>query len=191
MLCANIQHLPISKPDILVVMENEDVPLRKTGRSYRSKCPIHSGKTKGSLAVFPDSQSWFCFGCGEGGDSISFIMKLKGLSFKNALVYLKIKPGRTASVDPMKAKRKLLQQDYADILMEIYNHLCDQSRNFHKIRLQVKKRPSVLTDKGIENYAAQMGELAKIDNDIDVLLYGFFEEKTYFIKEKRKCWRKN
>ena len=49
------------------------VPLRKTGRSYLGLCPFHGEKTP-SFHVSPERQTYHCFGCGKGGDIVSFLM---------------------------------------------------------------------------------------------------------------------
>ncbi|MCX6028479.1 MAG: DNA primase [Chloroflexi bacterium] len=69
------------------------VPLKKAGRSYKGLCPFHGEKTP-SFIVFPDSQSWHCFGaCGTGGDVFSFVMKRENLDFGEALERLAAKAG--------------------------------------------------------------------------------------------------
>ncbi len=60
------------------------VDLKKRGRTYVCNCPFHSEKTP-SCTVFPDTQSFYCFGCGAGGDVITFIMKMENLSYIEAV----------------------------------------------------------------------------------------------------------
>lgn len=50
-------------------------------------CPFHDD-TKPSLKVYPETQSWFCFGCNEGGDVIEFIMKSEGTGFTETVTAL-------------------------------------------------------------------------------------------------------
>ncbi|HID63671.1 MAG TPA: DNA primase [Anaerolineae bacterium] len=69
------------------------VPLKKAGRNFKGLCPFHAEKTP-SFIVFPDTQSWHCFGaCGTGGDVFSFIMKRENLEFGEALQLLAKRAG--------------------------------------------------------------------------------------------------
>lgn len=59
------------------------VTLKRAGRSYKGLCPFHQEKTP-SFHVNPDRQAFHCFGCQEGGNAISFLMKVENLSFPEA-----------------------------------------------------------------------------------------------------------
>lgn len=56
------------------------IPVKRSGSSFKANCPFHNEKTP-SFHINPQRQSFKCFGCGEGGDAISFVMKHEGLSF--------------------------------------------------------------------------------------------------------------
>ena len=60
------------------------VGLRRSGRSYKGLCPFHDEKTP-SFSVSPERGSYHCFGCQEGGNAFTFLMKLEGLSFPEAV----------------------------------------------------------------------------------------------------------
>ncbi len=68
------------------------IQLKKHGKTYLCSCPFHSEKTP-SCTVFPDTQTFYCFGCGAGGDVITFIMKIENLSFIEALKLLAQRSG--------------------------------------------------------------------------------------------------
>lgn len=68
------------------------VQIKKRGRNYLCSCPFHSEKTP-SCTVFPDTQTFYCFGCGAGGDVITFIMKIENLDFMEALRLLAQRSG--------------------------------------------------------------------------------------------------
>ncbi len=73
--------------DIMDVVSHY-VGLQRSGRSYKAVCPFHSERTP-SFFVFPERQSWRCFGaCATGGDVFSFVMKVENLDFKEALARL-------------------------------------------------------------------------------------------------------
>jgi DNA primase len=103
-----------SSVDIVKVV-GEYVRLRKAGGSrYVGLCPFHNEKTA-SFGVHPVHQFYKCFGCGEGGDVLKFIMKIDGLSFYEALKLLAEQhgipmPKRAEYSDPDTRKRAAVYQ---------------------------------------------------------------------------------
>jgi DNA primase len=106
-----------SKLSVLEVV-GEAVQLKKAGTTYKGLCPFHGEKTP-SFVVTPVRDSWHCFGCGEGGDIFSFVMKRDNLTFPEALKRLAAKAGievdeRTTREDARKARlREVLEQAIA------------------------------------------------------------------------------
>ena len=63
------------------------VTLRRRGRTYVGLCPFHNEKTA-SFTVYPETQSFYCFGCGAGGDAVGFIRKIENLDYIDAVKLL-------------------------------------------------------------------------------------------------------
>lgn len=72
--------------DILDVV-SQDVILKKSGGNYWGLCPFHKEKTP-SFSVNPSKGIYKCFGCGEGGDALSYLLKTRGLTFKELITDL-------------------------------------------------------------------------------------------------------
>lgn len=69
----------LARADILAIV-GRHVSLKKSGRSYKGCCPFHNEKTP-SFYVTPEKRMWKCFGCGAGGDAISFLTRHSGKGF--------------------------------------------------------------------------------------------------------------
>ena len=92
----------ISKETIEQVLLRNDVEtvigsyvsLRRTGSNLKGLCPFHSEKTP-SFTVYPQDNSFYCFGCGAGGDVITFIRKRENLDYQDAVEFLADRAGIT------------------------------------------------------------------------------------------------
>ena len=63
------------------------VRLKRAGSNFSGLCPFHSEKTP-SFTVFPATRSFYCFGCGAGGDVITFVMRYMNLDYWEAVQWL-------------------------------------------------------------------------------------------------------
>ncbi len=83
----------------------EFVPLKKRGHNWVGLCPFHPDKDP-SFSVNEDKQIFYCFGCGEGGSAIKFLMKMQGLSFPEAVKTLASRYGITVPERPLSPERQ-------------------------------------------------------------------------------------
>jgi len=85
------------------------VTVKRQGRNRACLCPFHSEKTP-SMVIYNDTQSFYCFGCGAGGDVITFIMKIENLEYIEAVKFLADRAGLQmpeTGVDDSVAKLKM------------------------------------------------------------------------------------
>lgn len=120
------------------------VPLKKAGRNYKGLCPFHSEKTP-SFIVFPDSQSWHCFGaCGTGGDIFTFLMKRENLDFGEALRVLAARAGvQLEPTTPAKAAEQEQEERLFAInaaAAEYFHNLLVSSAQAEHARAYLEKR---------------------------------------------------
>ena len=76
----------VQRSDIVDVVQSY-VQLRHRGRTHTGLCPFHNEKTP-SFVVYPETQSFYCFGCGAGGDVITFIKKINNVDYMEAVKFL-------------------------------------------------------------------------------------------------------
>ena len=81
----------VQRSDMVDVAQSY-VQLRRRGRTYMGLCPFHSEKTP-SFVVYPETQSFYCFGCGAGGDVITFIKKINNVDYVEAVKTLASRAG--------------------------------------------------------------------------------------------------
>ena len=81
------------------------VRLTKKGSTYFGLCPFHSEKTP-SFSVTPSKQMYYCFGCGAGGNAITFVMEYENLTFKEAMKLLADRAGIKLPEEEMSEEQK-------------------------------------------------------------------------------------
>ena len=74
------------------------VQLKRSGSNFSGLCPFHSEKTP-SFTVYPNDNSFYCFGCGVGGNAITFTKKIENLDFEDAVEFLAGRAGITVTRD--------------------------------------------------------------------------------------------
>ncbi len=98
------------------------VPLKQSGKYYRTLCPFHTEKTP-SFTVNVERQIFYCFGCGEGGDVFRFLMRREGFTFPEAVRHLAQRAGITI---PEKGRSR--QGDGLLKVFELQRAACDYFR---------------------------------------------------------------
>lgn len=93
------------------------VQLKKKGRYLVGLCPFHSEKS-GSFFIYPQTQSFYCFGCGAGGDVITFIRRIENLEYMEAVKFLADKCGLEVPENGETDSRTLLKKKVLEINRE-------------------------------------------------------------------------
>lgn len=118
------------RADIFSIISNY-VNLKKSGKNYTGLCPFHKEKTP-SFTVDTSKQLFHCFGCGEGGDVISFIIKKENMEFLEAVEFLAKKVGYnlryvySASKETEKIKTRLFELN--ELAKNYYNYILFNSK---------------------------------------------------------------
>lgn len=116
----------LAATDIVELVEGY-FPLKRAGSNFRAICPFHSEKTP-SFNINPTRQSYHCFGCGEGGNAIGFVMAYENLDFPSAVKRLAERGGivvRTEDADPESRARSRLRASLLDIHKRATDWFCD------------------------------------------------------------------
>lgn len=100
------------------------IALKKAGRSHKGLCPFHKEKTP-SFMVDAERQLWHCFGCGEGGNVFSFLMKIDNVDFPEAVRILADKAGYTLRFEGADASSAKTARDERDRLIDAVELACD------------------------------------------------------------------
>lgn len=163
-----------ARNDIVDVI-SQYVTLKKKGANYFGLCPFHNEKSP-SFSVSPGKQMYYCFGCGAGGNVITFIMEYENYSFGEALKYLADRAG-IALPEAEDSKEARAQRDLKNTLLEI-NRLA--ANYFYYQLKQPQGRPGYeylknrrLSDETITHFG--LGFANKTPDD----LYRYMRSKGY------------
>ena len=109
------------------------VNLRRRGRTLSGLCPFHSEKSP-SFTVYPDTQSFFCFGCGAAGDVINFIRRIENLDYMEAVRLLAQRAGMQVPEEAGDDRSSRLRKR----ILELNR---DAARYFHRSLMSEAGRP--------------------------------------------------
>ena len=118
----------------IVDLVSETVNLRHSGKNYTGFCPFHTNTKTPAFVVFPDTQTWRCFGqCNEGGDIFNFVMKREGWDFPEALRNLAERAGVTLQEFTPEEQEKVEENEHLrEILSMAVTFFQHQLRNTDK-----------------------------------------------------------
>ncbi len=157
----NIRQEVIDRNDIVDVVSSY-VKLKRTGANLMGLCPFHSEKTP-SFSVSPSKQMFYCFGCGAGGNVITFVMKYENLDFPEALRLLADRAGVTLPERNMNpgerersSRRQLLLEANKDAAIFYYKTLYSPAGRKGLDYLRVKRG---LTDETIKHFGLGFSEI--------------------------------
>ena len=125
-------------------------------------CPFHLGDRDASLKIYPATDSWYCFGCGEGGDVIDFVAKMERCSFAEALKRLNtdfslgLEENQT-----LRNVRKRRQERARDVLRQKTQRDCLIDKIAYRRALWLSCKDADITSHERAQLAAQI--LAKVD----------------------------
>ncbi|MCT4509236.1 MAG: DNA primase [Tepidibacter sp.] len=115
-----------SRNDIVDIISSY-IQVKSAGLNYKALCPFHSEKTP-SFSISTQKQIYKCFGCGEGGDVINFVMKMENIDFMEALEFLAQKSG----VEINKGKISDESKENINKKQKLYQINLDAARYFFK-----------------------------------------------------------
>jgi len=155
---------------------SEYVSLKRAGKNYRGLCPFHSEKTP-SFMVNEEKQIFHCFGCGEGGDVFTFLMKIGQLTFRQAAEELAKRYGvKLPRWEPSEAQKKEMERreilfHINQLASEYYHHLLTQKKEGEKGRRYLAQRG--ISEEIIRNY-----RLGYATDRWDALVEYFLEKRV-------------
>jgi DNA primase len=133
----------LARVDIVDVIQ-ERVPLKKNGRDWGARCPFHDERSP-SFTVSPTKQFFHCFGCGEHGSAIGFLMKYDRLEFTDAVEELAARVGM--KVDYEGGQRAAPIADSADL----YTVLDSAAKFFQRELAQSDKAREYFSKRGLDS----------------------------------------
>jgi DNA primase len=132
----------IKEQNDIVDVISEKVKLKRTGRNYTGLCPFHNEKSP-SFSVSGEKQIYKCFGCGEAGNVISYIMKDRNITFPEAARVLAERANISIVLENEETK---IQQD---VYNKMYNINVEAARYFYDNLRKDKKAEAYFLNRGI------------------------------------------
>ncbi len=163
-----------SRNDIVDVVSSY-VKLTKKGSTYFGLCPFHNEKSP-SFSVTPSKQMYYCFGCGQGGNAFTFVMKHENMTFTEAVKHLAEKAG----VDLPEQEYSPEEKRRADIKTQLLEIHKEAALYFHRLLKSEKgvRAYEYLKDRGLSDETIKNFGLGYSSNYSDDL-YKYIKSKGY------------
>lgn len=129
------------------------LPLKRAGRNYRTNCPFHPEKTP-SFIISADKQIYHCFGCGVGGNALSFVMQYEKVNFREALEILAQRSGIPLP-QPDKSDFERSRDDLSKNLYCLYEKACSFYHDYLINADEAKAARVYLQQRGISKDTAK------------------------------------
>ena len=156
----------------IVDLVGQKVPLRQAGRTFKGLCPFHNEKSP-SFIVYPESQSYHCFGCGKSGDAFTFLMDTENLDFRDALKQLADRAGVQ-----LESQQRRVRDDSQDRERERLIDLNDRAASFFASLLwtspAAQAAREILERRGLDRETAERFGIGFAPDSFDAL-------KSHFI----------
>ena len=166
----------LARADIVELIDSR-VPLKKAGKNYQACCPFHTEKSP-SFSVSPDKQFYHCFGCGEHGNAISFLMEFDRLEFPDAVEELASHYGMDVPKEQNNltpAQQKKQQQAYLQ-KQDDYELMGNISRFFqHQLKVASDKNTAIdyLKGRGLSGQIVKQFGIGYISDTWDGMMNQF------------------
>ncbi|HEX6290307.1 MAG TPA: DNA primase [Herpetosiphonaceae bacterium] len=162
--------------DIVALINESGVQLRKAGRNFTGFCPFHPNARTPAFYVFPDTQSYYCFSCHAAGDVFNFVMGRQGLDFGDALRQLAGRAGvhleqRTPEREQEDATRVRLRQINEDAAI-YWQHVLVSTQKGQIGRAYIERR-------GLTQATVEAWQLGYAPDDWSDLLRYLTDRKGY------------
>ena len=152
------------------------VQLKRAGSNLIGCCPFHSERTP-SFTVFRNNENFYCFGCGAGGDVITFVMRIENVDYITAIEHLAARVGLNVPEDPKNAQARINKQRFYDM-----NKLA--ARFFYDSLIDPENAAALkyITDRGLTPQTIKRFGIGYADTSWDSLT-GFLMSKGFEKKE--------
>jgi len=160
-----------SRIDIIEII-NKRVSLKKAGKDYKACCPFHNEKTP-SFTVAPDKQIFHCFGCGESGSAIDFVIKHDHLDFVEAIETIANEAGLQVIYEKNSDSTYSKTQEYFEIMKEV--------SDFYSLQIRSKKYLPIISSyakkRGLSGDVAKKFEIGYSSPEWDLLFEKFKDDE--------------